>query len=68
MRNLLHRIYKRWLSVGEALHEVTLAVTFLSFIPVALFTLYYLLWDFSLPRVLAGAIVFRVMVKSNIDL
>lgn len=66
--NVLRRIYKLWMGVGDALHEITLAVTFLSFIPVALFTMYYLLLDFNLPRVIAGAIVFRVMVKCNIDL
>lgn len=68
MKNLLNTLYRKWRNMGDLLHEVTLAITFLSFIPVAVFTLYYLLWDFDLCRVIAGAVVFRVMVKNNIEL
>lgn len=68
MRNLLNRLYRKWLGVGKVLNEVTLAITFLSFIPTAVFTLYYLFWDFDFCRVIAGALVLRVMVKSNVDI
>lgn len=68
MKDLFRKLYKKWLGFGDFLHEVTLALTFLSFIPVAVFTLYYLFWDFDLCRVICGAVVFRVLVKSNIEL
>lgn len=68
MRNVFRKLYRMWRGMGDTLHEVTLAVTFLSLLPVAVYVFYYLFWDFDITRVLAGAVVFRVMVKSNIEM
>jgi len=68
MKDLFRKLYKKWLGFGDFLHEVTLAITFLFFTPVVVFTLYYLFVEFDPLRIICGAVVFRVLVKSNIEL
>lgn len=65
----LFRVLKAlWAKLGSVLREVIIALTFLSMFPVFVFTMYYLFWDFDLLRVLAGVVVFRVMMKCNAEL